>query len=346
MSDVDPAPSSAEEEAEEVADFVDGARQSRSPLRRILGDIVLPLVFAALLIAFVWRERDRLDPLWDAPIATLLVLGVLVAVVHFLNSTEFWVLYRAHGVRTGIFENWFLFLASQLGNLMPGQPGTVYRLRYMRVVHKAKYTLSAAVYAADFVATLAGAAVVALIGVIGAGLTGEKFSWIMLLISLGVFTLAVLMAVAPVPKFHWAHGRVARLWRSFHGGFEQMRDDPKTAITVALLEVAKYLVYAVRFAVAFSLLGVREPIWLYLVLAPAAGVAGFIAITPGAFGFREAFVAAAAAAMGAGLDSGLLAATADRAVLLATSIILGGVGFALTYRRLAVGAARDTRVRA
>ena len=100
------------------------------------------------------------------------------------------------------------------------------------------------------------------------------------------------------------------------------------------IEIAKYVVYALRFSIAFSLLGVNEQFWLYLVLAPAAGIAGFIAITPGALGFREAFVAASAAAMGAGLDSGLLVATADRAVLLVASILLGALGFLLTYPRL------------
>ena len=107
-----------------------------------------------------------------------------------------------------------------------------------------------------------------------------------------------------------------------------------TAGSVVLIEIAKYVVYAWRFSIAFSLLGVHEQFWLYLVLAPAAGVAAFITITPGALGFRELFVAAAAAAMGAGLRSGLLAATADRAVLLATSIVLGAVGFLVTYPRL------------
>ena len=101
-----------------------------------------------------------------------------------------------------------------------------------------------------------------------------------------------------------------------------------------LLESAKYVVNAARFAVAFNLLGIHESFWLYLVLSPAAGVAGFIAITPGAFGFREGFVAAAAAAMGAGLNSGLLAATVDRALMLATSAVLGSVGLLVTYPRL------------
>ncbi len=311
-----------------------GPTPSRGKFRRVFGDVVLPIAFTALLVLFVWRERDRLEPLTHAPTGKLLLLAVLVACTHFLNSSEFWLLYRSNGARSGLFENWFLFLASQLGNLIPGQAGTVYRLRYMRAVHDVSYARSAAVYGADFVATLGGAAVVALVGVIGAGVFGDGLSWVMLCISLAVAGLAVAIALLPAPRFVAGNGRIARVWRSFHAGFDQMRRDPATAGSVVLIEIAKYVVYAWRFSIAFSLLGVNEQFWLYLVLAPAAGVAAFIAITPGALGFREAFVAASAAAMGAGLDSGLLAATADRAVLLVASIVLGAAGFLVTYPRL------------
>jgi uncharacterized membrane protein YbhN (UPF0104 family) len=320
--------------SDDDAVVLEGTGRPRGRFRRVFGDIVLPIAFTVLLIVFVWRERDRLEPLTHAAIGQLVLLAVLVALTHFLNSSEFWLLYRAQGAGSGLFENWFLFLASQLGNLIPGQVGTVYRLRYMRAVHDVSYTRSAAVYGADFVATLGGAAVVALVGVLGAAVFGDGMSWVMLCISLAVGALAVAIAVLPYPRFVAGNGRIARVWRSFHAGFDQMRRDPRTAGSVVLIEIAKYLVYAWRFSIAFSLLGVNEQFWLYLVLAPAAGVAAFIAITPGALGFREAFVAASAAAMGAGLSSGLLAATADRAVLLVASIVLGAAGFLVTYPRL------------
>ena len=76
--------------------------------------------------------------------------------------------------------------------------------------------------------------------------------------------------VITIHRFRDCNGRIARVWRSFHAGFDQMRRDPTTAGTLVLIEVAKYVVYALRFSIAFSLLGVNEEFWLYLVLAPAA----------------------------------------------------------------------------
>ena len=56
-----------------------------------------------------------------------------------MNSTEFWLLYRAQGLRIGLWENWLVFTAGQLANLLPGQVGTLYRFRYLKVVHRFSY---------------------------------------------------------------------------------------------------------------------------------------------------------------------------------------------------------------
>jgi uncharacterized membrane protein YbhN (UPF0104 family) len=270
---------------------------------------------------------------------------VLVLLGHFLNSSEFWLLYRAHGARSGVFENWFLFLAGQLGNHLPAQAGTLYRVRYMRAVHDVPYAGSAAVYGANLVATLAGAAIVGLVGVVAAALVTDDLHVLMLLVALGVAALAVAFAVVPLPRFAARHGRLARAWRGFHAGFEQIRSNPAVALAVLAIEVVKYFLTAWRFAIAFGLIGVHEPFALYLVLAPAAGLAGFVAFTPGALGFRELFVTGAAVGMGVDLDLGLLSATIDRAVMFATSVVGGALGFLVTYPRLRAATAAQSERR-
>ena len=93
-------PVDATSDADEVV--LEGTgRPPRGRLRRVFGDFVLPIAFTLLLIVFVWRERDRLEPLTHAAIAELVLLAVLVAVTHFLNSSEFWLLYRGPGCGLG-----------------------------------------------------------------------------------------------------------------------------------------------------------------------------------------------------------------------------------------------------
>lgn len=314
------------------------ARRPRSPLRRIL-DVVVPLGFAVALAVFVWDQRTTLAAAGDAPIAAIVGIATLFAVAHFLNSTEFWLLYTATGARLGAFENWMLFTAGQLANHLPGQLGSLYRLRYMRVVHGVPYLSSAAVYGANLVITIAGASVAGLFGVIGAAtMAGAPLSVSMLLVFTVLALLAAAVAVTPLTAFEGRTGIVARLWQGVYAGLSQIRARPRTALLAAAIESVKYLATAWRLQITFALIGVDGSFWLFLVLAPAAGIASFIAFTPAALGFREVFVAAAAAAMGLNLASGLLGATVDRAVMLATFLVLGGMGFLVTLPTLRAAA--------
>lgn len=302
---------------------------------RLIWGAAVPLLFLAALGWFVWQEREMLARVGDAPPGNLLLIAALFVLGHFLNSAEFWLLYRAAGTRLGLVENWMLFTAGQLANHLPAQVGTVYRLRYMRVVHGVPYMGSAAIYGANLVITLMAAALVGLGGVVAtATLGGGPLSVPLLFIFIAVAAAAGLFSAVPLPALRTLGGTLARLWGRFHEGFEALRRLPRTALAVAALEVVKYGITAWRIQVTFSLIGIHEPIWLFLVLAPAAGIASFIAVTPGALGFREAFITGAGAAMGLEVTAGLLGATVDRAVMLATFLVLGGIGLVVTYPRM------------
>lgn len=314
------------------AAVVDG--RPRWPWHRLLWGIVVPAVLAAGLAWFVWTERATLARVGEAPPGDLLLIAVLFAVGHFLNSTEFWLLYRATGARFGLTENWMLFTAGQLVNHLPAQMGTLYRLRYMRAVHRVPYLRSAAVYGANLVITLEAAALVGLVGVLGTAHShGGDVSLPLVALFIGVAAGAGVVSVLPLPTLPWLGRRLAPLWERFHAGLEALRGHPRVAVGVCLLEAVKYGVTAWRIQVTFSLIGIHEPFTLFLVLAPAAGIASFIAVTPAALGFREAFITGAAAAMGLEISQGLLGATVDRAVMLATFLLLGGLGLLVTYPR-------------
>jgi uncharacterized membrane protein YbhN (UPF0104 family) len=301
---------------------------------RLLGGVVLPIVFIGLLTWYLWRERDQLDALTSAPIIDLAVIGLLVIAAHFLNSTEFWVLYRLQGVPSTLMENWFLFMAGHLANYLPAQAGALYRLRYMRVVHGVAYSASAAVYGVNLLLTFGGAAVAGLVGVIGLALSGGHTSWSMLAVYTAFAIGTVAAMVLPLPRLGERRGKIGRALSAAHEGFDTIRRAPRSALAIVLMEAVKYVLTAARFLIAFRLLGDAEPFWFYLALAPSAGLARMVAITPGAIGVREAFIASAALALGSPLSTGLLAATVDRAVMLVTSVILGAIGFAGTYPRL------------
>lgn len=290
--------------------------------------------FTALLVWFVWMRRDDLRPVWEEPSWDLLVVGLLIAVSHFLNSLEFWVVYRAMGVGISAMENWMVFTSGLLGNLLPGQVGTLYKFRYMNSVHGMEFSRNGSSYGANLVISLGSSSIVGIVGVVLHSATGGRFAWTVLAAFIGLGVACLVVMTVPLPAHKVLRGRLARAGRTFSDGWDEIRRNPRTAVTVAIIDVGKYAFTAWRFHLAFGLLGVNESYWFFLVIAPAAAIAGIIAFTPGGLGFRELFVTVAAVGMGSGFDTGLLAATTDRGVMLISALVLGAGGYAYTVPRM------------
>lgn len=312
----------------------------RVALRRAAGGTI-QVIFVAALVAVVWARWDDLAVVFEDPGRDLALIAALVVVGHFLNSSEFWLLYRAQGVPIRLWENWMVFTAGQLGNLLPGQLGTVYRFRYLKVVHDLPYTRSGSSFGANLVITLASSGVAGLVGLVGYWLSGGTVRTFVVVAVGALIVGSFVLALVPLPDSPWSTGLVARVWRGFRSGWEDLRRQPAVASQVLVIDLAKYVLVAWRFQLAFSLLGVDEPIWYFLVIAPAAGIAGAISFTPGGLGIREALVTFAAVGMGSQFDVGLLAATVDRGVMLATALVMGTIGYAYCTHRMRTIAKRD-----
>lgn len=302
--------------------------------RRVARHVVAVLAVLAL-VAAVWSERDQLRPLADVTPAQLVLVTALVVVGHFINASEFWLLYRSASVRVGLVENYLVFAAGQLANHLPGQVGTLYRLRFMKVVHGTSYGRSAAVYGTNLATTAVGASLTGLAGVVAAGLlTDADVAWPLAAIFAAVAAVATSLAFIPLPAAGRLPDLVRRPWLSMRAGVEEIRSRRGVAVSIVGLEAVKYLLAAWRFDVAFALLGVQESFWFFLVLATAAGLASAYSLTPAAIGVREALLTGAAVALGSPAASGLLGATVDRAAILLVSVVVGGAALGVTYRRM------------
>jgi len=290
--------------------------------------------FVALLVWFVWSRREDLRPVWGEPSWELLLIGVLIAISHFLNSIEFWIVYKAMGLRISVAENWMVFTSGLLGNQLPGQMGTLYKFRYMNVVHKLSHAKNGSSYAANLVISLGSSSIVGMIGVGLYDLAGGQFAAMVFFayFLLGVLCVALMRFSLPIHSSFPV--KIARACRTFNEGWIEIKRTPRTAVVVLFVDVLKYLVTAYRFYLAFQLLGVSESYWFFLVVAPSAAIAGIIAFTPGGLGFRELFVSAVVVGLGTNFDTGMLAATTDRGVMLISALVLGGIGYCYTTPRI------------
>ena len=105
---------------------------------------------------------------------------------------------------------------------------------------------------------------------------------------MGIFVIRRLLVFVPMPHVRWLRGTPGRVWHGFRSGWEDIRRRPSVAVGVLVLDLAKYVLVAWRFQISFSLLGVEEPVWYFLVIAPAAGLAGALSFTPGGLGSCQA----------------------------------------------------------
>jgi uncharacterized membrane protein YbhN (UPF0104 family) len=320
-----PSPDSPPEQGASADDLTP---RSKRPLLWLV-----TLVTVGGVVWYLWTQWDRLHPLIQVPIDQVLVVGVLFAVGILLNALEFWVLYRRLGAKIGVVENWLLYGAGQLLNHAPGQVGTVYRFGYLKAVHHLSYSRSASGYGANLLLTVLSTGVLGLVATLVMGGSHGVWSWVLIAIFSGLVVVALTALLIDLPSTT-RQGRLARIWRGFHEGWSEITSHSRTALTVILIELVKYLILAVRIQLSLSWVGVSEPYAFFLVIAAATGVVTFVALTPAAIGLREIAIGFAAAALGVQFDVALLGATLDRAVMLVWVVLIGGAGLIYTARKM------------
>jgi len=195
---------------------------------------VLSALVVAALVALVWNRRDDLRPLWEDPSWDLSLIAVLIMVGHFLNSAEFWVVYRSIGVKVTFWENWMVFCSGLLGNLLPAQVGTIYKFQYMKSVHDLSYARNGSTYGANLIISLGSSAVVGVVGVVAYALSGGDFAWVMLAVFICIGVMCVVFLTIPLPTTDEPSSRFRRAVSNFARGWNDIRSNPRTSITVTL----------------------------------------------------------------------------------------------------------------
>ena len=294
-------------------------------------NVAVPGATTTVLAWYVYSRRGQFGSLSEISLAELFFVGMLTAIGFFLNALEFGLLYRLMAAPIGIGENWMLYAAGQAGNYIPGQIGTLYRVRYLKDVHGLAYSTATAAYSVNFVITVFATGVAGLVGCIGLGLL--EGVWSVLLVSglASLVAIACLAAVLPISAKQRS-GRIGTAWMRLGNGWQRARAQPLVAVVVLALELVRYGFAAWRLDIVFGWLGTDESFFFFLVIAPIAALATFVAITPAGLGIRELVIASAAVALGRQFDVGLLGSSADRAINMIVVLLTGLPGIVYTTR--------------
>jgi uncharacterized membrane protein YbhN (UPF0104 family) len=272
---------------------------------KTLRSLIVVIILLATIAAFTWYFRNHpevFQAIRRTPVATILVLFALYTL--FLG-TLIWI-QRATlelcNLTLGVKESSLLVMYSSVINYFgPLQSGPAFRAAYL----KAKHNVNLKRYAG---ATLAYYGLYALYS--GLLLLGFVFGWWIILGCAAVYLL--IPALLKLPRFQLLNKKHIR--------------------SLALATFSQVAVTTVIYFVAIHSLSASASFVQALAYTGAANFALFVSITPGAIGFREAFLVFSQKLHGVSNDVIAAASVIDRSVYIIFLLLLAIIVSAMHAR--------------
>jgi uncharacterized membrane protein YbhN (UPF0104 family) len=285
-----------------------------SVLRRLrpvlaMGVIVLTI---GLFAGFFASNDEAVRQMRSVGIGTVLAILVLYALMMAALAFIYELMLRMCGVRMGYRENFLLTAYSSIVNFFgPLQSGPGVRMVYLKRKHGVsvkRYMLATLLYYACF--AMVSAAFF---------LLGTSAWWLVLL---GVATVGITCAV------------IIR-WYSKRAGGSPLVMTPRLMLGLVLGVVVQLGIVAAIYGVELRSLGQNVGVRQVLAYTGTANFALFVSLTPGALGFREAFLLFTRELTGLSSATIVAANLIDRVVyVLFLALLFGGILLAMGRSRL------------
>jgi uncharacterized membrane protein YbhN (UPF0104 family) len=283
----------------------------------------------------LWASRVELAHALDIDSKLLAILFLLMLGSHVQRTLEVnYVLYRLR-VREPFVDGFLLNGAALLLNYLPLSAGSVARA----VVLRRKYSLSYVQYvSALMVASIMNAEVAAVCGGIAA-LSLARTPEAAAPVAAFFGTVAVAGAIALSLPGSWmptGEGTLQRQLRRLVDGVTLIRDGGAGLLPLAASSAAKLTLNTLRLWVCFDALGQDMSLMAAVLLGATAITASLVNVVPGNIGVRELVLGAVSGLVGGSPVLGMAAASLERAVTLAYTILAGlpGVYYARRIERL------------
>ena len=268
--------------------------------------------------------RDSAPEAWWWFLAALGLAALPLSVRGVVN----WMVFRAAGANLSLGDGWRLSIYQAWGNYLPLSGGLVAKGVLLNRRHGLSYESFAALAIYTFAVELCAYGLAGFPGVLLA-ISGQT----VLLPGVLLLSLAPLVLVLPLDRLPVV-SRFQRLANS-----EEARQAFRPLLpTLIGLHLVMVGLGAVRLMICLSIAG--EPLGFFqVILITVCGVLSrFAAVTPGALGIREVFMAAAGYLTGVNYQSVLVAAGLDRLVQMLFVFCTGGI---LVSRERQSGATRN-----
>lgn len=307
------------------------AASRRSRVKGVVA-FVLQLACVAYVGRVLWRERAHLSSAFEISGFAIAGLFTLMMFAHLQRAFEFTYMLRRLRVREPYGESVLLTGAGFLLNHLPFNAGLVMRATVLKRDYALPYASYLALVMVNALVNVAMAAVVGITCVTFAGARPD--ARVPLLLMFGALLLAAIgAAFVPTRFIPEAQGFVWNRLRVLGQGVALVRGNASNVGVLALLAFTKMLGAAVRMWICFGALDAHVSPLEAALLSSTSIVFSLINVTPGNLGLREVAMAAVSTLLGSGYGIGMAAASIDRAVLLAYTVVSGLPGLYALRRR-------------
>ncbi|HEY3494125.1 MAG TPA: lysylphosphatidylglycerol synthase transmembrane domain-containing protein [Polyangiaceae bacterium] len=297
---------------------------------------VLMLLFGIFCVSFLVRQllakREQILQAFDLGWGAVLVLALMMFASHLQRTIEFTFMLRRLDVQEPALDGFWLTGVALLLNYLPFNAGSVVRAMVLRRQHDLPYALY---LSALMVGAVVNGSISALAGLIATAVeTGGDPKALPLYVIFGGLSVAGAFAFRP-PKFliPSGSGLVARQLRRLTEGIEVIRGNGSGILVLAAVTVTKVVSNAVRMWICFGAFGLDVSLLDAVLLGSATLVMSLVNLTPGNLGVREMVLGGVSTILGCPPELGMAAASLDRAILFAYTLVLGVPGLYMIARR-------------
>jgi uncharacterized membrane protein YbhN (UPF0104 family) len=318
-----------------AVDQPSGNRGAASTLRAVslLKSFLGSLVLAGFAL-YLWLHRYKLAAVLDVRAIDLGLISALTLASWMVVAVQNYLLYRAMGVRFRLAESWLITAASGFGNYLPLRPGTLLRAHYLKRVRGLRYAHFGSIFVVRSV-----------LFAVATGVTGLISTWWIACdrgrVSIELILVFSLLSTVPFLALYWTprfgsrdFPKLGQWIDALRDGITHLRALPATSALVAALVLVQFLLLGLRFWIASDAVNAGLTAPAYVLLAAVGTLVGFVAITPGALGVREALMGYVTFAVGESFSRGVYVGVVDRAVTLALTATIGAASFVVVWRRI------------
>ena len=224
-----------------------------------------------------------------------------------------------------LYECFGLSMIMPLYNLIFPNAGLITNAIYLKSKHNIKLRHFASVSLLRFVTTIA---LCGIIGILASTAFMIETKELVLLWLVAIYVIlvcaSVCLIIVPLPRINFLkrYRLFSKVSESINK-FDEIKSDKRLVVSLILIQVAISLVFMSRYYMVLMALSFDASLIGMLAITPLTVLSNLINLIPANFAIREAVVSGGMTLIGYTINDGLLVASIDRVVLLATILILG-----------------------